>query len=259
MPDLVILSRLEEESLVRAIEAGLDVQRLRQFFMWCQGPLRALLPHGVMVCIQFGEHDQVLHVECLNNVAHPPALLAGLCDPVDGLALRLARHCREVGSPACRIDGGQSGPAAPGVDALRQELARPELRNALAQGSGRLPGGATFFALFGISGLPSSRHAHFLALMLPHLHLALLRVIANRDGTVPALPLLAPMSAREIEVMLWVTRGKSNPEIGMILDLSALTVKNHLQRIYRKLNVHNRVQALARCHDLKLLQVSQAA
>lgn len=259
MPDLVIPSRLEEESLVRAIEAGLDVQRLRQFFMWCQGPLRALLPHGVMVCLHFGEQDQVLHVECLNNVVHPPALLASLSNPVDGLALRLARHCRDFGSLACLIDGSQTGPAAPRVHAFRQELARPELRNALAQGSGRLPGGATFFALFGINGLPSSRHAHFLALMLPYLHMALLRVIANHDGTVRALPLLAPLSSREVEVMLWVTRGKSNPEIGIILDLSALTVKNHLQRIYRKLNVHNRVQALARCHDLKLLQLAQAA
>jgi transcriptional regulator EpsA len=258
MPELVILSRLEEESLVRAIEAGLDVQRLRQFFMWCQGPLRALLPHGVMVCIQFGEQDQVLHVECLSNLVHPPALLASLCDPVNGLALRLSRHCRDIGDLACLIDGEQVGQVSPNFDTLRQAVALPALRNVLAQGSGRLPGGATFFALFGISGAPSSRHAFFLALLLPHLHMALLRVITSRDGTVAPPPLLAPLSEREIEVLGWVTRGKSNPEIGLILGLSALTVKNHLQRIYRKLNVHNRVQALARCHDLKLLVATTA-
>jgi ATP/maltotriose-dependent transcriptional regulator MalT len=39
----------------------------------------------------------------------------------------------------------------------------------------------------------------------------------------------------------------------MILSLSSLTIKNHLQRIYRKLDVHNRVQAITRCRELKLL------
>jgi transcriptional regulator EpsA len=55
-----------------------------------------------------------------------------------------------------------------------------------------------------------------------------------------------PLSSRELEIMEWVQKGKTNYEIGMILDISAFTVKNHLQRIFRKLDVMNRAQAVAK-------------
>lgn len=49
-----------------------------------------------------------------------------------------------------------------------------------------------------------------------------------------------PLSAREDEVMRWLSEGKSNEEIGIILSISPHTVKNHLDRIYRKIGVDNR-------------------
>jgi DNA-binding CsgD family transcriptional regulator len=52
------------------------------------------------------------------------------------------------------------------------------------------------------------------------------------------------LTEREIEIMRWTEMGKTNPEIGSILSISAFTVKNHLQRIFRKLNVSNRAQAV---------------
>jgi DNA-binding CsgD family transcriptional regulator len=45
--------------------------------------------------------------------------------------------------------------------------------------------------------------------------------------------------------------------MGKILGISALTVKNHLQRIYRTLGVANRAHALARCMELRLLEEGQ--
>jgi transcriptional regulator EpsA len=52
------------------------------------------------------------------------------------------------------------------------------------------------------------------------------------------------LSARELEVMEWVRMGKTNSEIAMILNLSTFTVKNHMRRIYKKLDVLNRAQAV---------------
>jgi DNA-binding CsgD family transcriptional regulator len=49
-----------------------------------------------------------------------------------------------------------------------------------------------------------------------------------------------------MEVMLWIGRGKTNGEIGTILNVSAFTVKNHMQRIFKKLVVSNRAQAVAK-------------
>lgn len=48
------------------------------------------------------------------------------------------------------------------------------------------------------------------------------------------------LSPREVEVAEWMRRGKSNEEIAIILGISAHTVKNHLERIFRKLGVENR-------------------
>lgn len=54
------------------------------------------------------------------------------------------------------------------------------------------------------------------------------------------------LSERESEVLHWVARGKTNPEIAMILDISAFTVKNHMQRVFKKLDVTNRAQAVSK-------------
>ena len=54
------------------------------------------------------------------------------------------------------------------------------------------------------------------------------------------------LSDRESEIMGWVCSGKTNDEIGSILDISTFTVKNHLQRIFKKIDVVNRSQAVAK-------------
>jgi len=51
------------------------------------------------------------------------------------------------------------------------------------------------------------------------------------------------LSAREIDVLVWVTEGKTNPEIAVILGISPRTVQTHLDRIYQKLHVPTRTAA----------------
>lgn len=54
------------------------------------------------------------------------------------------------------------------------------------------------------------------------------------------------VSKREYEVLELVAHGLSNKEIGYQLHISEGTVKNHLHRIMRKLNVGSRTEILAR-------------
>jgi DNA-binding response OmpR family regulator/DNA-binding CsgD family transcriptional regulator len=54
------------------------------------------------------------------------------------------------------------------------------------------------------------------------------------------------MTGREAEVLLWLSRGKSNREIGEILDISPRTVNKHLEQIFVKLGVENRASAATR-------------
>ena len=63
---------------------------------------------------------------------------------------------------------------------------------------------------------------------------------ALREGNV------LDLSTREMEVLDALCRGRTNLEIAAALDISPFTVKNHVQRIFRKIGVTNRTQAAAR-------------
>jgi DNA-binding CsgD family transcriptional regulator len=54
------------------------------------------------------------------------------------------------------------------------------------------------------------------------------------------------LTAREREVLAWVARGKTNPEIAELLWLAPSTVRKHLENVYAKLGVSTRTAAVAR-------------
>ena len=54
------------------------------------------------------------------------------------------------------------------------------------------------------------------------------------------------LTSREAEVLYWITEGKTNPEIAIILEASPDTVKKHAANLYAKLGVPTRTSA-ARC------------
>jgi ATP/maltotriose-dependent transcriptional regulator MalT len=62
------------------------------------------------------------------------------------------------------------------------------------------------------------------------------------------------LTHREREVLTYLSRGYRNKEIASELFLSAETVKRHLYNIFQKLNVHSRVQAIAKSQDLGILR-----
>jgi DNA-binding NarL/FixJ family response regulator len=74
----------------------------------------------------------------------------------------------------------------------------------------------------------------------------LLRVVATDTSSGEALLReKLGLTAREAEVLLWISRGKSNRDIGEILGLRPGTVTKHLEQVYIKLGVENRAAAAA--------------
>lgn len=55
-----------------------------------------------------------------------------------------------------------------------------------------------------------------------------------------------PLTQREAEVLLWISRGKSNRDISEILGISPRTVNKHLEQVFEKLGVEKRAAAAAR-------------
>lgn len=56
---------------------------------------------------------------------------------------------------------------------------------------------------------------------------------------------LNPLSAREAECLLWVSRGKSSSDIGQIVGLSPRTVDSYLEKACAKIGVRTRIEAVA--------------
>ena len=53
------------------------------------------------------------------------------------------------------------------------------------------------------------------------------------------------LTFREAEILMWIARGKTNKEIGLILTNSPRTVNKHLEHIFEKLGVSTRAAAVA--------------
>jgi len=68
---------------------------------------------------------------------------------------------------------------------------------------------------------------------------------ANTDSDQAILQRAFALTSREAEVLLWISRGKPNRDIGEILNISPRTVNKHLEQIFVKLGVENRAAAAA--------------
>jgi len=78
-------------------------------------------------------------------------------------------------------------------------------------------------------------------------------VVSQRTSTKLAPEMVEALTARELEILRLIAAGQSNAEIGRRLYLALSTVKGHNLRIFDKLQVQNRTEAVARARELGLL------
>ncbi|MCH7226961.1 response regulator transcription factor [Haloferula sp. A504] len=63
--------------------------------------------------------------------------------------------------------------------------------------------------------------------------------------------LKAVLTKRQREIMEWIAEGKTSAEAAIILDISPRTVEKHLEAVFQRLGVENRISAVRRFLDLK--------
>ncbi|BCX47035.1 LuxR family transcriptional regulator [Haloferula helveola] len=63
--------------------------------------------------------------------------------------------------------------------------------------------------------------------------------------------LKAILTRRQREIMEWIAEGKTSAEAAIILDISPRTVEKHLEAVFQRLGVENRIAAVRRFLDLK--------
>jgi DNA-binding NarL/FixJ family response regulator len=143
---------------------------------------------------------------------------------------------------AARAGSGDGGHTLP--DALVEQLLR-------LHGSGTRP---PLPVSVGEGGRPLE--FTFLSATGPDELLFCLTESSNTPGEYETLQRALRLTAREAEVLFWISRGKSNRDIGEILRISPRTVNKHLERVFEKLGVENRAAAAGQA--VRILAASQA-
>ena len=259
----------QAEAFWHCAETAQAVRRRHQFFIWTQASLQRLLPHPLMLCSAWSPARRQLQPELFNSLPLPDTLLQWLQEPGTQAWLQqiwLKRGGVALTLPLVKQAEPSAAPAdlvLPAADARAVQmlalLDAAGLRHVSLAGVSR-PQRAdepeSFFALISREPLP----APLLGLLTPLLHACWRRVMAQELQLVQgqAASSTQGVTARERQVLAWMRQGKSNQEIGLLLGISALTVKNHVQKILRKLSASNRAQAVAQAMSLQLLNESGA-
>jgi transcriptional regulator EpsA len=243
-------------------ETASAVMRRSQFFVWSQGSLSALLPHQVLCCGAYLRPQRALGFMAFQSVVVSAPALAPLADANSDLMRACVAAWVQAGARPLQLETShQPLPAQEQLVRLERELRGVRL---LVHGVARPQRPAEIESLFVFLHTADAAqslderllHAE---LVVPYLHATWRRVVAAEAmlapgaADTPAGPGAAgrastaggALTEREREILRWAREGKSNLEIGAALDISALTVKNHIQKILRKLSASNRAHAVA--------------
>lgn len=249
------LADTDADELMATIHESVQIRRRYQFFVWSQGRLRTLLPHGLLVCGLPLPGSGRMFFDYFYNVPLDPKILTRLVHPRNGLASEMIDLWMHGGGEPLQLSSGYAN----GASRLVEEMRSLGLTEGMAHGIPSARSAASvhcFFAFVAMDAPALRREVALMQLLVPHLFGAYCRAIA-RDQPVTASndqnEAELTVTEREIEILRWVREGKSNQEIGMILSISPLTVKNHVQKILRKLQASNRAQAVSKAIALRLL------
>jgi len=244
----------DQERYLRIIANSLEIRRHYELFLWLQGEIQAFLPHEIMVSAWGNFSQQILSVDVISSLPGVRTSALAQCDMDAFLKTAHARWVKAGRVPvvfcaaevmadaketcACSIHAALRTMRSIVVHGVRDERGSPE---------------SIYIALH-IGSLTQGRpHGRFSTLVD-----SLIAPIDIAYRKVGALPPTIGRSARrsngdwldltirEQQILNLVCGGKTNIDIAARLAISPFTVKNHVQRIFRKINVTNRTEAAAK-------------
>lgn len=237
----------ELERLLFAIETSHQINKRFQFFLWAQGVLQSFLPHQTLITVAGNLEAEQYEVDVFSSDAVSEERHPELWQSAREMAQLSIRHWVQNGrsSLAYSADNRNDESGDPVLSAV-WELG---LGHTLAHGSRDLRGpNSSFFILGRMPRPPKRRVIEQFDILMPFMHFAMHRYFLHEGNSSQRRnQVVVELSAREIQIMKGVRDGLTNMEIGTELNISPLTVKNHIQRILRKLQVNNRAQAVAQC------------
>jgi len=261
MAFLLTLTAEEIHHYHRVVSHAVTLRSHFDMLIWLQGDIQRYLPHDIMVA-SWGDfatgsvhHDVISALEGVRSLDSTAAQITPL---MQQLYLRWSGY----GNKPFGLTVGESGFVLNDTgfqSALGKAM--QQMRSAMVHGiNDERSNHHSLYVSFSVREQFESTERGAMAMILPYIDNAL-RQVAHLPHQAPVPVNVAStldrrlikehdLTDREVEILDWTAMGKTNPEIGNILDISAFTVKNHLQRVFKKLNVSNRAQAVSKLHSL---------
>jgi len=247
---------LQIESIVLNLDASLRVHARAHFFSWTQGLLQSLIRHELLICALGHGKPPSFRADGFSMTTPDPSTFSDMFLRDAAVAPTLLKAWEERRYQPVIFDCSPSNPLGNG--AFTRELDRLGANQLLVHGVHDADGRA--LCLFVFACRPASvgpRQAYLAQLLAPSMHAAWVRTQLQQraQGSGERAQGGNILTVRELDILKWIYLGKSNFEIGAILKISPLTVKNHVQKILRKLNVVNRTQAIGKSLELRILNI----
>jgi transcriptional regulator EpsA len=253
MAFLPSLSNEDIQHYHRVVTHAVQVRSHFDALVWLQGDMQRYLPHDILIAAwgNFADGD-VRHdvISALPGVrSHATGEAA-----VNAMLRHLFSRWIEFGKLPFAMNSDEGGFAQHGVgleSALGDVL--QTMRGAMVHGISDARGNHDcLYVTFSSTVVYGEAERSAMTVVLPYVDTALRQVtrlphLAKEEAASPLhLTVDLGLTERESEILHWVTLGKTNLEIGSILEISVFTVKNHMQRVFKKLNVSNRAQAVGK-------------
>jgi DNA-binding NarL/FixJ family response regulator len=253
LPDIILLDVLmpgiDGFATCRQIKANPDTADIPILFMTGLGELDFLL-RG------FGEGA----LDYIVKPIRPPEVLARIeVHLAQTRTIQRARHALQHGrfSALTADSAGVIQWLTPPAQEWLNAMATPASSDASAATGSRIPSPLYEWFVHILTGplreTPEnaapfeSEHGHSARMVLCHQPDEYLFLLQKASPTwdLEALRTSMKLTPREAEILMWISRGKTNKEVGLILNSSPRTINKHLEHIFEKLGVATRAAAVA--------------
>jgi transcriptional regulator EpsA len=248
------LSDDERELYLRVVADSLQIQRHYQLFLWLQGELQRFLPHEILISAWGNFTASQLNFDIVSRMPGVRTAELRQCD-IDAFLTTAHRHWVKGGRKPTLTNATEFASAfKPSCDCQIHAALRM-MRSLVIHGVRDERGSpeCLYIALYTGSlthGRPEERFTSLVDALIAPIDIA-----SRKISMLP--PLRAEpasksrgdwldLSIREQEILDLVCRGTTNVDIAMALSISPFTVKNHIQRILRKIGASNRTEAAAK-------------
>ena len=233
---------------------SLHIRSHFELLLWLQGNFQHYIPHEVMIAAWGDFSLGLIYVDIVSAL---PGVRTGKISGTDitSLLQSLFKYWHDHSKSPFTLSMDKGIFHDHELGCIEANINLKKMRSALVHGIKDYRGGHDcLYVLINTTAKMPVTSRKMIATLLPYLDCTL-RQLEHLPEQLPEGPIqndeleneiIGTLSHREAEIMEWVKSGKTNQDIGMILNISAFTVKNHMQRIFKKLDVLNRAQAVTK-------------